>query len=300
MTPPKFEKEQHHIVPAGWQRRFFPRSPLGALGRTGFYKDVRSGRLIGPEGPGQKMSEEWANTVFDRHFRPSDAVEDWCSTIETPCLRTIDEIAATRLLRFAQREDIATWMALQSCRYPHLYQPRLNLGRYYAIAIAEAHRFEDLNAFKTYLAKNGVPSNCYPDDAEFKHLRSLAPDIRERTINPVLTGHGYEWFLNKGEVVAGAFPTGLLLTQVGWELLEATDPWFILSDRPVPEKFDHTFAVALTYDLALRITPSVTAIPADLHGRRATLDEVHQVNAEIRERADRWICGPDAASIQSL
>jgi hypothetical protein len=198
MTAPKFEKKVHHIVSAGWQRRFFFRDRFGALGRTGFYKDIRAGPVVGPMGPGDKMSEKWANIVFDDRFRPSDAIEDWCSTIETSCMRTIDNIAAARRIGFAELGDVARWLALQSCRYPHLYQSRLDLGRYYTILIGDAHCFADLNAFKEYLATNGVPSNCYPDDAEFAHIRNLAPELREQTINAVLTGHGYEWFFNKG------------------------------------------------------------------------------------------------------
>jgi hypothetical protein len=52
MSAPKFEKKRHHVVAAGWQRRFFFRDAAGAIGRTGYYKDIQQGRMIGPEGPG--------------------------------------------------------------------------------------------------------------------------------------------------------------------------------------------------------------------------------------------------------
>jgi hypothetical protein len=293
MNAPKFEKKIHHIVPQGWQRRFFSRGADGAIGRTGYYMDVRKGLIVGPIGPGEKMSEEWANIVFDEHFNPSDAVEDWCSHLEDYSLTLIDRIAASRAIAVAQRLDVARWLALQSLRYPNLYQPRLDLGRCYAIAVGEAHRFSNLHAFNEYLAMQDVPSNCYPTEAEFAHIRDLPAEIRQRTIDEVLVGHGYEWFLNVRDVLIGAAPLGNGLASFGWDLLEANGPWFILSDRPVPDRFTAPFATALTYDVAVRIVPAVSAPPADLRARTATVQEIVQINAEVRSRAQQWICGPD-------
>lgn len=235
MALPKFEKKMHHIVPQGWQRRFFFRHAGGGVGRTGYYKDVQDERILGPEGPGDKMSVEWANIVFDEHFNPSDEVEDLCSRIEGHYLPIIDQIAATRVITVAQREEVARWLALQSLRYPLLNQTRLDLGRYYAIAIGEAYRFDNLRAFEDYLAAQGVPPNCYPNEAEFAHIRDLAPEVRQRTIDEILAGHGYEWFLNVSDVLLGAVPLGAGLAQFQWELLEANGSWFILSDHPVPD-----------------------------------------------------------------
>ena len=180
-------------------------------------------------------------------------------------------------------------------------QSRLDLGRYLAIMLGEAHRFDDPESFREYLAAHGViPSICNPSDAEFAHLQVRTPEL-ERTVDALLTSHGYEPFYNKGLVLQGAFPMGSVLANYEWELLraQAPGPWFILSDRPVPDRFDCPFATALTYDFAVRIVPELCQATADLHALPATQDDVQRINTEVRVRAQKWICGPDGA-IRSL
>ena len=38
----------------------------GVRASAGYYKDITSGRIFGPVGPGIKMSEDYANIVFDQ------------------------------------------------------------------------------------------------------------------------------------------------------------------------------------------------------------------------------------------
>jgi hypothetical protein len=71
-------------------------------------------------------------------------------------------------------------------------------------------------------------------------------------------------------VLLGAAPLGNGLASFGWDLLESNRSWFILSDRPVPDRFTASFATALTYDVAVRIVPAVSAPPVDLRARTAT------------------------------
>ena len=57
--PPKFEKQSHHVVPKGWQRRFFAmNTATGVRDKVGYYRDVKVGKNYGPEGPGDKMAED--------------------------------------------------------------------------------------------------------------------------------------------------------------------------------------------------------------------------------------------------
>lgn len=65
--PPKFVKSSHHVVPVLWQRRF------AAGGEPGpYYLNVQTGKALKPQGPGDKMAEEYVNIAFDEFYRPSD------------------------------------------------------------------------------------------------------------------------------------------------------------------------------------------------------------------------------------
>ena len=86
MTGSQPLKRVHHVVPQSWQRRFFPITQSGKRDSRGYYKDVKSGKLFGPEGPGDKMSEEYANLIFDDSGQPSNALEDRIAGYETKAI----------------------------------------------------------------------------------------------------------------------------------------------------------------------------------------------------------------------
>lgn len=128
----------------------------GERATVGYYKDLTSGKVFGPVGPGMKMAEDYANIVFDEHFRPSDALEDQLSVIEGRAIPALDRVVQSRSVGPQERMDLAMLLALQALRYPQLFPARLDLGRFFAIALGDAARFPDAQEFNRWLESNGL------------------------------------------------------------------------------------------------------------------------------------------------
>ncbi len=151
---PKFEKRMHQVVNVAWQRKFASACDPGP-----YYRNVITGHTLNAQGPGDKMAEEYANIVFDEHFRPSDKLEDDLSTKETKAIQGLGRTIATSVIDSTARVDIAYLLAIQACRYPELFQSRLDLGRYLAIALTDYSSCADNETLNRALVR---PGHAFP------------------------------------------------------------------------------------------------------------------------------------------
>jgi hypothetical protein len=269
-----------------WQEKF---APPGAVGP--FYKNVLTGKTRGPEGPGQKMAEEYANIVFDAHYRPSDRLEDRLSAIETKTMPLFGRMMAASALDPTGRVDLAYFLAVQACRYPELFSRRLDLGRFLAIALKDCSTMADVAAMNANLRNGGYLPGANFTDADFERLKT-APQLAVE-MDAVLQAHGYEHFFNPELVISGALPIAEHLVGFEWDLIETKQPAFILSDRPMPAKLGDGFSLGLSARFGLRVRrPSTPFHDATIAVRTATAAEVEAINTEVRSRAREWICGP--------
>jgi hypothetical protein len=110
---PKFEKVNHHVVPAFWQRRFSSESDPGP-----YYLNVLSGQKLSAQEPGEKMSEVYANIIIDEFYQPSDGLEDRLSGFDSKFVKGLDNLIETGVLSEEARGDIAVFLAIQAARYP--------------------------------------------------------------------------------------------------------------------------------------------------------------------------------------
>jgi len=179
-TPPKFTKRSHHVVPQGWQRRFFPIGAGGTRATGGYYKDVQSGTCLGPVGPGDKMAEEYANILFDAYYRPSDALEDRLAEYENKAIPGLDRVVSSKAIGPDERRDISYLLGLQACRYPDLYKTRLDLAKYLALALGYADTVSSSTAFNKQLQESGMLPGVALTDAEFNMLVSTNGEKRSR------------------------------------------------------------------------------------------------------------------------
>lgn len=287
-APPKFQKRIHHVVPAFWQRHFsFP-------GEQGpYYKNIISGQTYDAQGPGEKMSEEYGYIVFDEHFRPSDALEDHLSNIEAKASQGISRAISKAIIDTDARCDIAYLFATQACRYPDLFEKRLDLARYFAIALCSSSDHSDANALNLSLHASGILPGASISDSDFQHLRSTPKEELETELDEILSAFGYEHFFNAELILSGALLTASHLLALQWNFVCSNDPAFILCDRPVPTQIGHGFNVGLSACFALQLSKPIGSIDEQpLRARLATSTEVHQINADVRGRAREWICGP--------
>lgn len=291
-------KRVHHIVPQGWQRRFFRRKPDGTLGETGFYRNLKTGRPRRNEGPGAKMSLEWANLVFDEFFQPSNVLEDHLGAMETRLLPLIDRVCAAGAAAGPELEEVGRFLALQACRYPELYAERLDLAKLYALSLGEVGQHPDAASLNAMLASRGFPWNVAVTVPEFAALKAQPKPLLDAELDGLLKAYGYEPDFNPALVISGvdALPARML-REFDWEMIEDPAGQFILSDHPVPARFGNGFSVALTsrfaIRLALRTVPLVGPVQS-VQSRPAAGGEVAAINGEVRARGVEWACGSDA------
>jgi Protein of unknown function (DUF4238) len=280
---PKFDKRVHHVVPQAWQRRFFPMMAGGERATAGYYKDLTSGRVFGPVGPGIKMSEDYANIVFDEHFRPSDALEDELSVIESKAIPVLDRVVQSRSIGPNERIDLAALLALQALRYPQLFPRRLDLARFFAVALGEATRFPSVQDFNRWLEADGL-RGAPLSQGDFQALVRSLTDTRAATIDALLQTHGYEAYFNPNLIVGAETVMRVAehILALDWQLVEAARPSFVLSDTPMPTgDLRHSFCVGLSDRFGLRTAYPATPIGDDtvVVARPADVHEIAAINA---------------------
>lgn len=287
---PKFEKKHHHIVPVLWQKRFKAPGDPGP-----YYLNVKTGQQLPPQGPGNKMSEEYVNIIFDDFFRPSDALEDHLGTLETKMVAGLDRCIATSELDDDARVDVAMLMAVQACRYPENFQSRLDLGKYLAIALADYKSCPNAVALNRVLQTNGILSGARITQEEFARLQSKQESELATELESILTAHGYEAHFNPELVIAAAPRVANHLLGLKWTLLHSPTPSFILSDRPVPSKIEYGFSIGLSASYALKLNkPVFPVMDGTISAQQATPSDIADINAEVKSRAQQLICGPGA------
>jgi Protein of unknown function (DUF4238) len=216
--PPKSVHKDHHVVPAGWQRKFAAPNEVGP-----FYKNVLTGSLTGAVGPGQKMSERYANIVFGKHYRPNDSLEDRLGKIETKALPALDRLTATSSLNRQGRVDVAYLLAVQACRYPELFESRLDLGKFLAIAIKDSADLPDAAAMNRMLQGKGYLPGADFSATEFERLTNASTEQMTREVDQVLSAHGYEHFYNPHLIVDAALTIAENLLGLEWQVLNPTN-----------------------------------------------------------------------------
>ena len=286
-TSPRFRKYNHHVVPASWQRRFASTADPGP-----YYKNVVTGACLPAQGPGQKMAEEYVNTVFDEFFRPSDALEDRLSTIETKAIPALDRTLSQSVMDPDARAALAYFLAIQACRYPDLFQERLDHGRFLGIALLDFAVYKDVDAVNEALKSTGLLPGAAITQREFDQLKRTPASDLDRELEYVLRLHGYEVDFNPELILDGAIVAAEHLLALHWRLVESPASAFILSDRPVPRRINYGFSVGLGARFALQITkPHAPVDELPIRAVPATPEDIRAINSEVRSRAREWICG---------
>ena len=285
---PKFEKSNHHVVPALWQRRF------SASGDPGpYYLNVVTKQALSAQGPGSKMAEPYANIVFDEHFRPSDSLEDRLSKLETKMVRGLDALIATEVLDDATRIDIAMLMAVQASRYPERFADRLDLGKYLAIALGDFRSYPDVVVLNGALRATGMLPGASLTEDEFTRLQQANKHELAQELAQILSLHGYEAHYNSNLIIDAAQQVASHLLALRWTLLHSSEPAFILSDRPVPSPVGYGFSIGLTASYGLELSmPHAPVSEGKILPQTASPSQINAINAEVRGRAREWICGP--------
>ena len=230
---------------------------------------------------------------FRRTLPPSDKLEDDLSTKVTKAIQGLSRTITTSVIDSTARVDIAYFVAIQACRYPELFESRLDLGRYLAIALKDYSSCADTETLNRALRSTGMLPGATITNAEFTRLKAAPEADLAGELDGILAAHGYEAHFNPELIFAAADPIASHLLALEWDLLESRLPAFILSDRPVPVKINYGFGIGLSARLGLRLSkPTNAPDVVDISARNASSIEIDAINGEVRARAREWICGP--------
>lgn len=276
-----------------WQKRFINSS--GGMAGRGYYKAIETGELYGPINSNKPLTETPAIVLFDGTFPPGERmINDWLVGKESLLLDAVDRVTTNHIMTIEDRIQIAQLLALHACRYPDLFGRHINIDRYYANALHDVDLFSNYVAFNAHLRWGGFPLNTCLKVTEFKHLRAIPNNERDLTIDQILQAHGYETVFDKRLLLVGNFPSAERLLEFEWELIEASRDEFIFSDRPIPPRLaTSTIALGISARFAICLKQSGTNDANIIAARAAKNEEVAAINAEVRQRAEKWVCGSD-------
>jgi hypothetical protein len=278
-----------------WQRRFF----LGNIGgdrSRGYYKAIETGKLYGPIDSNEPLPDTLTLVLFNRICPPGErAINDWLARKESALLSAVDRVILNHVMTVEDKIDIARLLALHASQYPDLFGHPINLDRYYATVLHDEDIFSNHVAFNAHLRWSGFPPNTCLEVAEFKKLCAVPNNERDLTVDLILQARGYEPVFDKRLLLLGEFPSAGRLLEFEWELIEAPQDEFVFSDRPIPSRLaTGTIALGISARFGIRLTqPETTNDVRSLTARAAKHWEVAAINAEVRQRAEKWVCGPD-------
>lgn len=238
------------------------------------------------------MAVEFANIIFDERYRPSDALEDRLSEIETKASAGLRRLDISKTFDDLCRVDVAMLLAVQACRYPELYPRRLDIAKYFAIAIQDNKGCTDADALNRKLAAANFPVRI--SSQEFNRLSGTPDQEIENELLDILAKHGYESDFNPNLIIDAAISAAEHILGLKWTLYVSASPAFILSDHPVPPQIKYGFSVGISSSLALRLSHPGGDPVEIVDVAAATQTEIDKINQEVRSRAVEWICGPGA------
>ncbi len=186
-----------------------------------YYLNIKKKQALPAQGPGDKMSEQYANIVFDEYYRPSDRLEDWLSKLETKMVRGLDSVIATGVMDGAARADIAMLLAVQACRYPERFSDRLDLGKYLAIALNDCRSYPNAVVLNGALRRTGMLPGADINDEEFTRLQGASAEDLASELNMILTLHGYEAHFNPHLIISAARQVASHILGLQWRLLHS-------------------------------------------------------------------------------
>ena len=264
--------------------------------RSRILQGYQNWKIVWPINTNDPLSGTLAVILFNRICLPSEqAISDWLARKETALLSAVDRVAMEHIMTVEDRIDIVRLLTLHASGYPDLFGHPINLDRYYAIVLHDVDMFSNYIAFNTYLRWSGFPPDTCLEVAEYKNLCAVPDNERDLAIDRILQARGYNPVFDERLLLLGEFPSARRLLEFEWELIEASQDEFVFSDRPIPPRLViNPIDLGISARFGIRLTQRETTNGARrLAARVAKREEVAAINAEVRRRAEKWICGAD-------
>ncbi|WP_411902289.1 DUF4238 domain-containing protein [Methylorubrum thiocyanatum] len=301
---PDKNKNQHH-VPQLWQQRF-ANSAGRVYGRYRAEADPIRERHPRRAGKARQvnvaktMAADWIYTVFDRWWRPSNALEAALSKDEGRIAYVYDQVADPAAPISAQiRLDLCQALGLAACRTPEVMGRGHRRAKELAWAAAEVHSHADKAAyFAAIRSKFGV--ELTEEDYDKFRSRTTKQLLEEASWIEGLSPQAPE--LPEQIALLGAGLVGNIMESMQLTLLQAPDPLhFVLGDTPLPDAgLIHGFIVPISASVALQAETPEAAPKQSVRRRIASVQEVEMVNIQQYDMCRDVIIGPDPAVLDAF
>lgn len=307
-TPPRFDpekKKSQHFVPQLWQRRFAdPAGNVWARYRRGAdpFRNKRP-RLAGKARQVSvtvTMTEDWLYTIFDKWWRPSNAVEDAISKDERLIASVFDKVSDPNVVVTPQIvEDLSWAIGLAACRTPEVMRRGHRRAKELASQTAKIHSYPDKN---TFLADIHARFGVLISDAEYQHLLTRTDEQLRAEADWIEGMSTQDPLLPQQNALLGARLIGDEIAAMALTIIHAPAPVdFILGDTPLPDaSLAQGFAVPISAKVALHAEPPGARQAGSLHVRPARLAEVSIINKRQHEMSRDVVIGPDPDILDAL
>lgn len=286
-----FVKNNHHYVPQFWQRRFC--DSTGKLyGRIGSQVKQTNSRHI--------MQADWAYTIFDHRWIPSDELEDALSVQEGKAAPLFERLCtAGTIATFEERNGLCDFLALQACRHPDImrrgHRRAMELGK----VLASVSDYKSDRDFAEVLAGFGVAR----DEAQnmYHILIAIHPDQLGAELNELLALSPQDPQLPEQDALLAQEKVSKVIRAMNLTLLDApTGATFVLGDTPMPQtNLSLGFVVPLSKSVAIEAV-CTSGSPTSIGRRVATAIEVDRANQTQWENALQTVVGSEKSVLAAL
>jgi hypothetical protein len=297
---PESKKENQHVVPQFWQGRF-----AGKDGRIfARYRpaaDPKGKESVGARqaGVGSTMAGEWTYTVFDRWWRPSDALENELAKLEGRLSRVVTLFDAPGVTpNLDATWELCVFVGLAACRTPEVMARSHRRLKELTVALSEAVEAESYENFRDAISTRfGVAVS----EGDYEALRQRPKDALAQTAEAIEKISPQNPVLPEQLSLTGVEPVAVLVGEMALELVDApASHHYILGDTPLPDwDLAKGFTLPLSKSLALCGKPRTGTWQLPTR-RIASPSEIEGTNKVHYENARDVVIGPDKGYLDGL
>ncbi len=286
-------KRNNHYVPQFWIKRFKADSgSLFALKLDG---------VVMPAGPKAIMNDDYLYTIFDDHWNPSNALEDFFSRIESDGSQLFRDIVEKQSSSEQTRVVLARFLAIQAVRHPDMRSVKSRLVSSFLSFLALSHdlsKEEFVDAFEEQGFRD--IQHLAAADEIFDLVSSIPRDSIQETKEYVENLQPYDPRLPFSDVILAAWPLAEKLETMEVIVHEAPeDSFFVLGDTPIDqEQLLEGFIVPLSKNFAVEFKPTETA--PKLSYIKSTRQFVESVHEDQYRMAVFNLVGPDKQMLEGI
>ena len=243
------------------------------------------------------MAEDWTYTLFDKWWRPTNALEDSISKDEARIAYVFDQIANPAVtITPALRRDFCSAIGFAACRTPEVMARGHSRAKVFALAAAEVHRYPDKEAYLDAIrSKFGVEIS----DAEYNQIQACSTEHLECEAKWIKSLSPQDPNLPQQIALKAAGTVAQTIESMDLTLLEAVPleavprDHFILGDTPLPDAdLAQGFVVPISSKLALCAKPAQANPTPSIQRLKASPKQVQDVNKMQHEMSRDIVIGP--------